>query len=194
MIQSDQTGYQTILMDPPWQERGGGKSKRGADRHYPLLAKKEIFDVVRNSGKWRPVKSCHLWMWATSNFLKDALWLIDVFGFEYKTSAVWVKARPVVRIGHFVDLGLQIGLGQYMRHAHEWLLLATRGPAMVPGATIRQPSVIFAQRSKHSEKPEESYRLIETTSPGPRLELFAREQIDGWDCWGNEVKPKGEKQ
>ena len=33
--------YKTILADPPWYQRGGGKIKRGADRHYPIL--KEVF-------------------------------------------------------------------------------------------------------------------------------------------------------
>lgn len=174
-------------MDPPWQERGGGKSKRGADRHYPLLGKKEIFDVVRKSGKWRPAKSCHLWMWATSNFLKDALWLMEVFGFRYVTSAVWVKMNSDKSYGADFEEYLQISLGQYMRHAHEWLLLGTRGPAMVPPPGDRCPSVIFAPRTKHSKKPQEAYDLIERTSPGPRLEMFAREPRDGFVVWGNEV-------
>jgi hypothetical protein len=82
---------------------------------------------------------------------------------------------------------LQIGLGQYMRHAHEWLLLGTRGRAMIPEPANRMPSVIFAERTKHSKKPQEAYGLIERASPGPRLEMFAREPRDGWDVWGNEV-------
>jgi N6-adenosine-specific RNA methylase IME4 len=140
-------------------------------------------------------ESCHLWMWATSNFLPDALRVMGGLGFEYKTSAVWVKAWPVVRIGPddhgwdkpWVDVGLQLGLGQYMRHSHEWLLLGTRGPAAVPPPERRQPSVIIAPRTTHSTKPAEACRLIECTSEGPRLEMFARAQRPGWDVWGNEV-------
>ena len=82
---------------------------------------------------------------------------------------------------------LQIGLGQYMRHAHELLLLGARGEAMVPEPPDRLPSVIFAPRTKHSAKPKQAYRLIEACSPGPRIEFFAREPRKGWRVWGNEV-------
>lgn len=211
--------YRTIVSDPPWLERGGGKSKRGADRHYPLMDKKRIAETMRLAPEWSLAPSCHLWLWATSNFLPDALWVMQALGFEYKTSAVWVKTdvvealaaenEPVeteplfdssgkhigYRLIEELNLrsGMQIGLGQYMRHAHEWLLLGTRGKAMVPEPANRMPSVIFAPRTKHSRKPIEAYRLIESTSPGPRLEMFAREPRDGWSVFGNEVgdrKPK----
>ena len=59
--------YRTLLMDPPWNERGCGKVKRGADRHYPLLKTREIAAVIRESGKWQPAEHAHLWMWATNN-------------------------------------------------------------------------------------------------------------------------------
>ena len=216
--------YQTIASDPPWLERGGGKSKRGADRHYPLMGKKDIVRVMRDCGEWRPSASCHLWLWATSNFLRDALWVMGCLGFEYKTSAVWIKVndefprltvftdnngRQWMACEHGQEIGrvcvacgmaltlpdvmevlndaLQIGLGQYMRHAHEWLLFGTMGKAMVPEPANRMPSVIFAPRTKHSTKPIEAYRLIESTSPGPRLELFARQPRDKWSVWGNEI-------
>jgi len=186
--------YQTIAADPPWLERGGGKSKRGADRHYQLMGKKEIVETMRSAPEWRPAGSCHLWLWATSNFLPDALWVMQVLGFEYKTSAVWVKlnGRGQEGFGRLRPIDgardiLQIGLGQYMRHAHEWLLLGTQGPAMVPEPANRMPSVIFAPRTKHSRKPIEAYQLIESTSPGPRLEMFAREPRDGWTVFGDEI-------
>lgn len=49
------------------------------------------------------------------------------------------------------------------------------------------PSVIHAPRRRHSEKPLEFYDLFETVSPGPYLELFARNAREGWTSWGNEV-------
>jgi N6-adenosine-specific RNA methylase IME4 len=130
--------------------------------------------------------ACHLWVWATSNHLDAALWLMQCLGFEYKTSAVWVKAKFVEG-----EMGekLQMGLGQYMRHCHEMLLLGTRGQAMIPNPAERKLSVIVAARTRHSEKPVEAYSLIESVSPGPRLELFARKPRAGWDVWGNEVGP-----
>ena len=185
------TSYKCLACDPPWLERGGGKSKRGADRHYQLMDKKEILSTMREALGLSPIHrslvaaSCHLWMWATSNYLPDALWVMGGLGFEYKTSAVWVKVCPVK--------GLQKGLGQYMRHSHEWLLLGTRGDAMVPEPADRMPSVIFAPRTRHSTKPQEAYDLIERCSPGPRLECFARTPRDGWTVWGNEVPNHGER-
>ncbi|MCL4395264.1 MAG: MT-A70 family methyltransferase [Chloroflexi bacterium] len=49
-------------------------------------------------------------------------------------------------------------------------------------------TVIHAPRQRHSQKPENAYRIIECSSPGPRLELFARQVRTGWDAWGDEVE------
>ena len=168
--------YKCILMDPPWMERGGGKIKRGADRHYPLLHAKEMPRVIYQSGFWSPAADCHLWMWTTNNYLPDAMWLIKALGFRYITNAVWVKERA--------------GLGQYLRGQHELLLFAVRGSgpkARTDRKDLR--SVIHAPRTEHSKKPEQSYQLIESRSMAPRLEMFAREERTGWDNFGNSIKP-----
>ena len=185
--------YKCVLADPPWNEQGGGKSTRGAQRHYPLMKAPAIAELM---GEWMDghvVDPAHLWLWATSNHLKDAMWVMEKLGFRYVTNAVWVKVSsgdgllPCSTHQEAAQDGLQIGLGQYMRHAHEWLLFGARGKAMVPPPARRPPSVIFAPRTKHSKKPEESFRLIECVSDGPRLEMFARARRDGWDARGNEV-------
>ena len=80
---------------------------------------------------------------------------------------------------------LQIGLGQYMRGSHELCLFGVRGKTMRPEKA--PPSVVIAERSKHSSKPAEAFAAIEQVSPGPRLEMFAREPRAGWDVWGNEI-------
>ncbi len=172
--------YRCILMDPPWNERGGGQIKRGADRHYPLLKTKDMPQVIYQSGVWKPAENCHLWVWATNNFLPDALWLIDALGFRYLTNAVWVKHR--------------IGLGQYLRGRHELLLLAVRGSGPAARTERKDLSTLIATRSPldrvHSAKPDESYTLIEGRSLGPRLEMFARNNRVGWDSWGNELSKR----
>ena len=167
--------YRCILMDPPWMERGAGKIKRGADRHYPLLKTKEMPRVIYESGVFKPdPEGCHLWMWATNNFLPDALWLIEALGFRYVTNAVWVKQR--------------VGLGQYLRGQHELLLLAVRGRGVYARTDDKSiPSVVQAKRTKHSRKPEESFYLIARRSKGPYLEMFSRQEREGWTTWGNEV-------
>ena len=188
-------GFRTILADPPWEERGGGKCVRGAQRHYPVLNVHEIRRVMARSPLWLPHRDgCHLWMWATSNHLPDAFWLIEALGFRYVTSAEWVKLQRKLPehwppdVCELAALSLQRGLGQYMRHGHEHLLLATSGSLPVPPPERRPPSVIFAPRGRHSEKPVEQYVHIEAVSPGSYLEMFARAQRrPGWKIWGNEV-------
>lgn len=169
--------YRTILMDPPWLERGSGKVKRGADRHYPVMAVRQILPAILTSGFWRPDPiGAVLWCWATNNYLKDALWLIDALGFRYITNAAWVKTgRP--------------GLGQWLRGRHELLLMATAGKRPTTARTDRRdlPGVIEAPRGRHSAKPDAAYRLIEARCHGPRVELFARTARPGWDAWGNEI-------
>lgn len=80
--------YKTIYVDPPWMERGGGKIKRGADRHYKLMTTKEIMQL--------PVAeladdNCHLYLWVTNNFLPDALKVITAWGFRYITTKHGLK-------------------------------------------------------------------------------------------------------
>lgn len=168
-----QAGYRAIMMDPPWTEVGGGRIRRGADRHYPVLKTKEMPNVIRDGELWRPAEDCHLWMWATNNYLKDALWLMEQLDFRYVTNAVWVKQRK--------------GLGQYMRGQHELLLFGVRGKSMVPPTDCRPPTVIHADRTQHSHKPDEFYDLVETVSNGPYLEVFARRGRPGWHSWGNQI-------
>jgi N6-adenosine-specific RNA methylase IME4 len=173
--------FQTILMDPPWNERGAGKCKRGADRHYKLMGKKRIRDTILQSGVWRPARDSHLYCWVTNNKLPDGLWLVEQLGFRYVTNVAWPKDRS--------------GLGQYFRGRHELMLFAVRGdgyavrterkdlPSCIPAPHVRD------ERGKiiHSAKPPVFRQLIEDRSHGPRLEMFAREEVPGWAAWGNEV-------
>ena len=167
--------YKCILADPPWNERGGGKITRGAQKHYPLLKTPDIIQVMREAPVWRPDPSgCLLWLWATSNFLPDALQVMQALKFKYITSLVWVKTGGP-------------GLGQRTRQRHELLLLGRMGKVPVPAPADRPDSVLEAARGRHSEKPLESYVRIEKACEGPRVELFCRTRRAGWDVWGNEV-------
>jgi N6-adenosine-specific RNA methylase IME4 len=216
MIQPDLFGmYRTISLDPPWLERGGGKSCRGAQRHYPLMPTAEIIDLVLESAPvGRLAPSAHCWIWVTDNFLEDGLQLMRALGFRYVRTLCWVKVRSVnerrrrraarrmieQRRGRWVlrwcSLGrpprvgfvrLQVGLGQYLRGSHELCLFGVRGDAMVPPPSRRRPSVVFASRGRHSAKPDAAYAVIGDVSPGPRVEMFARVARPGWDAWGNEA-------
>lgn len=184
--------YRCIVMDPCWEEHGGGG--RGAQNHYATMSLSDIARTILNAPVWRPAASAHLWCWVTDNFLLDGLSLIDQLGFRYVRTLCWVKMLGGAVMPE--DLGwparklaqasLQIGLGQYARGSHELCLFATRGDAMLPAKA--PPSVIFAERTKHSRKPDACFtQWFEAVSPGPRLEMFAREARAGWDAWGNEV-------
>lgn len=182
--------YVATLLDPPWPERGGGKIKRGADRHYKVITKKEhIRDVILGSGVWNPAQNSHLYMWTTNTYLPWALWIIGELGFAYKTNFPWTK------------LG-RAGIGQYARGQHEILLFATRGKGYAAktdardigsGFLFQQARVKDALTGKviHSAKPPKQYELIDRrTIAGPRLEMFARvKHSDAWDVWGIEAPP-----
>ena len=181
------------MMDPPWLERGGGKIKRGADRHYPLMKladiRRTIIEPMATVGP-----DAHCWIWVTDSFLRDGLALLDYFGFRYIRTMQWIKCKSVdyCSDGFYLDTNehfvkLQIGLGQYLRGSHEMALLGVRGKAMLPPTSDRRPSVVFAERTVHSRKPRVAVEVIEATSPGPRLEIFARGERPGWTVWGNQA-------
>ena len=211
--------YRCIVLDPPWEEPGG--CNRGADTHYPTVPIGQMPRLIRSLWGSGPESSAHMWMWATTTHLANAITLMGRLGCPYKTHAAWVKGTACGTCGGlgrmYVGTGVvtrkkeavkrdwcpdcrgcgldqadvQVGLGQYLRGSHELLLLGTRGKAMVPAPADRLPSVIVAPRTRHSAKPAKAYDLIERVSPGPRLELFARSPRTGWAVAGNEVGPAG---
>jgi N6-adenosine-specific RNA methylase IME4 len=177
--------YRAIYADPPWPERGGGKIKRGADRHYKLMKVKDIMalpvtDIAEDNA--------HLYLWATNNYLESAYAVMHEWGFIPKTKIDWVKGI-ILPDGSF---RLQNpGLGQYFRGLDEVCIFGVRGclPYKLDEHGKRQQgtTVIVAPRMEHSQKPPEMRTMIEKVSYAPRIELFARERINGWDAWGDEV-------
>lgn len=167
--------YRTIYADPPWHEKGGGKIKRGADRHYPLMRTEDIMalpieQIADESG-------CHLYLWATNNFLPDALKVMEAWGFRYVTTITWFKDG-------------NIGLGQYFRGRTEHCLFGVKGKLpykILNGKRQQGVTGFISPKGRHSEKPEEMRKMIEIVSYGPYIELFARKKTDGWDAWGNEI-------
>lgn len=166
--------YQTVMADPPWWEAGGGKIKRGADRHYPLMKTPDICALPVS--QWA-APDAHLYLWVTNNFLEDGLEAMKAWGFRYVTTITWMKDRA--------------GLGQYFRGITEHCLFGVRGriPYQLTddGHRLQGTTGFFeAPRGEHSEKPAAMRRMVEKVSPGPRLEIFARMAAAGWDVWGNE--------
>ena len=166
--------YKTIYADPPWKESGGGKIKRGADRHYPLMATKDI--IALPVGELAE-DNCHLYLWVTNNFLQDGLDVMKAWGFRYVTTITWYKDGNA-------------GLGQYFRGKTEHCLFGIKGkpPYKIVNEKRQQGLTGFiAKRGEHSVKPQQMREMIERVSYEPRIELFARERFEGWDAWGNEV-------
>lgn len=167
--------YRTIYADPPWFERGGGKIKRGADRHYQLMKTADIAKLPIR--RLIDPEGCHLYLWTTNNFLADALEVVKAWGFEYVTMITWFKDRQ--------------GLGQYYRGLTEHCIFAStkkRLPYKVIGGKRQQGVTGFYEPKRdHSRKPDKMREMIERVSYAPRIELFARTKTPGWDAWGNEV-------
>jgi len=167
--------YKTIYADPPWAETGGGKIKRGADRHYSLMSVHEILSMspfVKNLSE----VNCHLYLWVTNNFLSPGLQVMERWGFTYKTMITWKKDR--------------FGLGQYFRGITEHCLFGVKGVLPYKSSEGKRQQGVTgfdAPRKKHSEKPEEMRQMIEKVSYPSYIELFARKETPGWDVWGNEV-------
>lgn len=116
----------------------------------------------------------HLYLWTTSRFLPAAFDVAMAWGFEYAQTLVWCKPAKGVNQGAFVG-------------STEFILYCRRGH-LEP--LSRHMGTWFTwPRSAHSRKPDAFQDLVETVSPGPYLELFARRQRIGWSTWGNEALP-----
>jgi len=172
--------YQIIYADPPWKFKVwcfGTGSGRSPDQYYPTM---NIEDICALPIQDIADKNCILFLWGTWPKLKEALQVIDAWGFKYKTSAfVWGKQNPKNR-------EFMCGLGYWTRKATEFVLLATKGSPKRMDKSVRE--FIAAPRRKHSQKPDEiKNRIVQLMGDIPRIELFAREKTEGWDVWGNEV-------
>ena len=171
--------YDIIYADPPWAYLWG-KGKDGGhfapEKHYQTMSTEEIcsLDIKRIANK-----NCALFIWTTMPCLPDVIKVIKAWGFKYKTCAfTWVKIKN--------DGQPLAGMGSYTKANAELCLLAMRGHIKSVDKTVRQ--IVMSQRQGHSVKPlEVRDRIVQLFGDIPRIELFARQKIDGWDCWGDEV-------
>ena len=162
--------YSVVLADPPWRYDFAQADSRAIENQYATLTVDQIGAL--------PVGDLFaddaiLFLWGTSPKLREALAVMELWGFEYVTCGVWVKDK--------------IGMGYYFRQRHELLLVGRRGKIAAPAPADRPDSVISAPRDEHSRKPAVVHQLIDGMYPGHRkIELFARRAAEGWDAWGNE--------
>ncbi len=168
--------YNVIYADPPWEYDNTGVHG-AADHHYPTMPLEDISKLLDDQCI-RIADNAVLFLWATNPFLQDAFYVINAWGFEYKTNIVWVKTDLV-----------KPGSGFYVRGRHELLLICTRGSFTPLDPNIAPPigSVVIAPVQDHSNKPDEFYDIIERLYTGCNyIELFARQRRDGWEGWGHD--------
>ena len=173
--------YSIIYADPPWRYKVWSRDTglgRSADSHYSTMEKQDIEALPINEIS---NKDSVLFLWVTAPCLEQGLELVKKWGFKYKTIGFnWVKQNKK-------SDSLFWGMGYYTRANAEICILATKGKTL-PIISRRVHQVVLSHVEEHSKKPNEvRKRIVELFGDLPRIELFARQYADGWDCWGNEV-------
>ena len=168
--------YDLILADPPWRYSFSRSDSRKIENQYSTMSLLEIEAL----GKSLPAKdNSVLFLWATAPKLLEAISVLKAWGFDYKTHAIWDKVK--------------IGMGYWFRGQHELLLVGVRGKFKCPEPSRRIGSVFRSSRERHSKKPVSVHQWIEKAFPSAiKLEMFARETREGWDCWGDEIEANKE--
>lgn len=173
--------FHTVLADPPW--RFANRTGKVAPEHrrlsrYVTMSTDEICDLPVAELTAMPA---HLYLWVPNALLPHGLRVMEAWGFEYKANIVWHKVRK--------DGGSDgRGVGFYFRNVTELLLFGTRGKnarTLAPGRS--QVNYLATRKREHSRKPDEQYEIIESCSPGPYLELFARGTRRKWTYWGDQA-------
>lgn len=172
--------FGTILADPPWQFVN--RTGKVAPEHA-RLSRYGTLDLAAIAGlpvAAHAAPTAHLYLWVPNALLPEGLAVLKAWGFAYKSNIVWHKIRR--------DGGPDgRGVGFYFRNVTELLLFGVRGPnARTAAAGRTQVNFLATRKREHSRKPDEQYPLIESCSPGPYLELFARGPRAGWTVWGNQ--------
>lgn len=175
--------YNIIYADPPWQYNDKMKMNgkhgmiRGAESFYSTMKLKDIAVLPVN---YIAEDNAILFIWTTMPFLNKVFSIIEKWGFTYKTCGYcWIKKTKNNKV--------HLGMGHYTRGNAELCLIAIKGKKM-KFRTRSQSQIIESQIREHSRKPDiVRDKIVELCGDLPRIELFAREEVAGWDCWGNEV-------
>jgi N6-adenosine-specific RNA methylase IME4 len=206
-----------------YSDNGKGK-RGATGRHYETMPLEDIICLAepmdnRPDGDGKDKRlfiagheiaaAAWLWLWTTNAFLADgsAASVCNAWGFRPITILTWCKqtmtqarrGRPLVTTDGEplvdLDVDLKVQTGHYLRNVTEHIVLAVRGEALSLRLRADVPTSFYAPVSRpHSRKPDESYRIIESVCPGPRLELFARRRFsEEWTVWGNQAPPQGDQ-
>jgi N6-adenosine-specific RNA methylase IME4 len=173
-------GFKTVLADPPWRfaNRTGkvAPEHRRLDRYDTMT----LNDICALPVGESAAENAHLYLWVPNALLPHGLRVMEAWGFRYVSNVVWAKRRK--------DGGPDgRGVGFYFRNVTEIILFGVKGTMRTLDPGRSQVNMIETRKREHSRKPDEQYDLIESCSPGPYLELFARYPREGWEVWGSEA-------
>jgi len=167
--------YQIIYADPPWNIGTMRMQKARPNAHlaYKRMTTNEICQMGIDLRQYL-AEDCGLFLWTTHTFLYDAFRVVKEWGFKYHCCLTWDKTNGIPCFG--------------FKRRTEFLLYGYRGKINVNQRGKFIPTLFTEKLTAHSVKPQIAYELLESNTPEPRLELFARQRREGWDCWGNEVE------
>lgn len=171
--------YQIIYADPAWKYDDKAKAgNRGAESKYDVM---ELDEICKLPVSDIADEDCVLFLWGTWPQLPSTLRVIHEWGFEYKTVGfVWEKLNNNVNTTF-------MGMGNWTRANTEFCLIGTKGKPKRIRADISQ--LIRYPILTHSKKPDiVRMRIVDLCGDLPRIELFARTKVSGWDTWGNDEK------
>ncbi len=166
--------YNIIYADPAWQYKRNGNYS--AESKYNIMSLDAIKDLpVNNISE----NNSHLYMWVTNPFISEGLEVCKSWGFEYKTLLTWVKT--------YKDGSPIMGMGYYFRGATEHIIFGVKGKKLCDNKNTK--NIFFNIQRQHSQKPDfVKDMIVKCSGDLPRIELFARQETEGWDCWGNETQ------
>lgn len=184
MIEFPNKKYKIIYADPPWQySKYSNTTKETSDEirvtPYDAMTLNDIQNLpIQNISETDSI----LLLWVTLPCLDMGLKVIESWGFTYKTTAfTWIKKNKK-------GIGWFMGFGHYTRSNAELCLLATRGK-ILPVLKNNMSQLVITPITKHSKKPNlVRDKIVNLFGDLPRIELFARSRIHGWDVWGNDEK------
>lgn len=172
--------FSTILADPPWQFQNRTGKVAPEHRLLSRYGTMDLQDIMALPVSQISADTAHLYLWVPNALLPDGIRVMEAWGFHYKSNIVWHKIRK--------DGGSDgRGVGFYFRNVTELVLFGVKGMnARTLSAGRTQVNYLATRKREHSRKPDEFYNIVESCSPGPYLELFARGSREGWSVWGNQ--------
>lgn len=173
--------YNLIYADPPWKQSKGGKknvreNSSGKELDYPVCSLEEIKQHLEQAVSLTESNSV-LFLWTIDKYLFEAQRIAEELGYKLHARMIWDKVTGIPS-------------AFTVRYGHEYLLYMYKGK-LTPIATEERGKIhtVFREKvQRHSQKPQIAYEIIERLYPNTKkIELYARNHRQGWDCWGNEV-------